>query len=478
MNAWKTIRLCRWFPVAALLPAVPAYLARQLWFDEALTVLNFACLDSPLDIYRAYVIPNNHLLYTIFLHYWLKLLPPGLAPDWWLRLPSLGFAVALLVYLSGRFRRLCGAIPLAFALTMLAVSPPFLVYATAVRGYMPGALFSAWAAGCALEVAAAPRLRSAVKYLVAALGAVLTVPSDLAALAGAVLFALPLCGAKFWRKRAFYVLALTPPAALMLAYLPIWRNFMTVARLGEGWHDRAAALAAVGVAFAAAFGALLLLIPADWLRTVRRRQWRRLWRAALWLLPIPAALVFAVAPFPRVYFPLLPLLALTVAGALRHGLVRLWYCRPSLRIARRLTLALLFVMLILSGWIWHLAPIRQALSPRVGGDLGDDFFYGYYLRSEHTPLAVAEALEKLPATTVYMSFLSDPWAIMFYHLTRGNRAEYRFDGPRGQVAELPVGAAAVLRRDEAPGVVEKRFRRRLRPVAETPNCRIFIAEAL
>ena len=39
------------------------YLVRPLWFDEALTVQNFALLDSVQSIYLNYVIPNNQLLY-------------------------------------------------------------------------------------------------------------------------------------------------------------------------------------------------------------------------------------------------------------------------------------------------------------------------------------------------------------------------------------------------------------------------------
>lgn len=467
--AWLSVAL------APLVFAVAPYLSRQLWFDEALTVLNFACLDSPVDIYRNYVIPNNHILYTVVLHYFLKLLPPGFPPDLWLRLPSLVFAVALLVYAWRRFRRICGAVPLWITLALLAVSPPFLVFATAVRGYMLGALFSVWVAGCALELAASFRIKPFVKYFIASLGAVLTVPSDLAALAGAVLFALPLCGAKFWRTRRFYVLLSTPALALAVAYLPVWRNFVRVAQLGEGWHDRWSSLAAVGLALASAFGALLLLLPAEWVRCFRRRR-RELWRAALWLLPLPAAFAFAVAPFPRVYFPLFPILALTVARALRRFAGDVWYrIVPSRSVHLKVGAGL--IVLVLSVSLWHL-PVLRTLSPHVGGDLGDDFFHGYHLRPEHQPDKVAEALEKLHAPTVYLSFLSDPWANMFYHLVRGGKAEYLFDGPRGTVSDIPVGAAAVLHRAESPELVERRFHRRLQLVAETPACLIFTVEAL
>ena len=475
MNVGNPVRFALWIPMAALLLAVPAYLSRQLWFDEALTVLNFACLDSPERIYRAYVIPNNHILFSLVLHYWLEFQPPWCPVDLWLRLPSLLSAVVLLWYLGKRFRCMCGVFPLTVALTALAVSPPFLVYATAIRGYMLGALFSAAAAGAAVEFAASSRIRSFAKFFLASFAAVLTVPSDLAALAGAVLFALPFCGSGFFRTRRFYVLALTPVAALSAAYLPIWRDFVRVSQLGEGWHDRWSSLAAVVLALTSAFGVLLLTVPAKWVRSFKRGRRRLLWRAVIWLLPCPAAFVFAVAPFPRVYFPLFPLLALTIASALRDlvGMER----RRRHSGGLRFKLAAVGAVLLLSAWPWHLTPVRERLSPHVGGELGDDFFYGYHLRGEHTPLAVAEELRKLSPDTVYFSFLSDPWANMFYHLAGGGKAEYLFDGPRGMVAELPVGAAAVLRRDELPEPLEKRFSRRFRPVAATPACCIFTVEA-
>ena len=110
----------RWLPVLALLAAVSPYLMRQLWFDEALTVLNFGCMESPAAIYRSYVIPNNQLLFTMVIHYWLKLLPPRVPLDLWLRLPSLIFAVSLLLYMGRRFRRCCGALPLSVTLAALA----------------------------------------------------------------------------------------------------------------------------------------------------------------------------------------------------------------------------------------------------------------------------------------------------------------------------------------------------------------------
>lgn len=479
MNAAKR-RIYLWLPVVALLAAVSPYLLRQLWFDEALTVLNFACLDSVADIYTSYVIPNNQLFFTMVIHCWMKLCPGRVPLDLWLRLPSLLCAIALLIYMGRRFRRCCGTLPLAVVLTSLAISPPFLVYATAVRGYMLGALLVVLALGSALDFCAAYRLRDVVIYEVCVFWAVLTIPSDLAALAGALLFVIPALGRSFWRDWRFYLLAFAPVAAFLIAYLPIWDDFLTVARLGEGWPERGASVLCVYIAVFSAFGILPLALFWRGVRIVKRRAWYRLLRILIWLLPIPAAWIFKAAPFPRVYFPLIPVLALPVAVGLRDLSLIDWIKRlPSRGVSHAVELAVAMLTVFALWWgLWRSVSVKSALSQRFGGDLGDDFFQGYYLRRWHQPALTAEALEKFGSRQVYLSFLSDPWAIMFYHLGRGGQVEYLFDGPRGQVSELPVGAAVVIRRDEDPYAVARRFGRRLTQVAETPSCLIFVAEAL
>lgn len=70
---------------------------------------------------------------------------------------------------------------------------------------------------------------------------------------------------------------------------------------------------------------------------------------------------------------------------------------------------------------------------------------------------------------IYLSFNADPWAVSFYCNIFNNtagRPDFRFDGPRGPVAELPDGAAVVLRQDEAPEPVARRFGGTLIPVAK------------
>ena len=63
-------RLSGWMLALLAAAVTAALLNRDLWFDEALTLLHFALLPSVPAIWQAYVIPNNQLLHSVLLHFW------------------------------------------------------------------------------------------------------------------------------------------------------------------------------------------------------------------------------------------------------------------------------------------------------------------------------------------------------------------------------------------------------------------------
>ena len=202
---------------------------------------------------------------------------------------------------------------------------------------------------------------------------------------------------------------------------------------------------------------------------------------AAWLLPVPMMLIPRVAPFPRVFLPLLPLYALLVARGILHVAARLKLrARQSGKTASRFTprrraILTALALVLLLGWSSRLSLSegRFAISDRIGGAYGDDFFAPHYLRNDFRPATTAaEILRRFPPAgnpVIYLSFNADPWALSFYcnifNATSG-RPDFRFDGPRGPVAELPDGAAVVLRQDESPEPVAQRFGGTLLPVAK------------
>lgn len=477
-------RLKKLLPPILILGAMflfaPAYLNRDLWFDEALTFLDFAQRGSPLVIYRSYVIPNNQILYTIALHYWAQLLPPGIDPVFWFRLLSFFSGIATLLLLYRLFRvRLAGGTILLPVLAAMAVSVPFLIYATALRGYMQSALFVVLALHTALNFAGKPDWKRGFRYALASLGAVATIPSNLAVLAGVVLYALPLFGWGFWKRRAFWILAAIPPAMFLLFYLPIFPSFLGCLRLGEGWNSGWGALLAVLAAFVYSFAMLLLPGTGSLLALDRTGfKWVRAVRLLIWLIPLPMALLLKVAPFPRVFFPFWPLWALLLAAGIRD--LTALNCRRRRRWNRGIWLGALFAVAVGWGYLAQQPNLRLMFSRRFGGAGADDYFYGYYLRPEHTPSRTAaeivERLGKRPLA-IYTSFQADPWPLLFYLSTSGaDLRDFRFDGPRGPVKQLERGMLVILRSDESPQPVEKRFRRRLKLLFSNANHGVYTVE--
>lgn len=272
----------------------------------------------------------------------------------------------------------------------------------------------------------------------------------------------------------------TPPAMLLFFYLPVMRQFIGAVNLGEGWNSGGKVLLAVLAAFSYSFA--MLLIPATGsLLAFDRRRYNWLWsaRAAIWLLPIPMALLLKVAPFPRVFFPFWPLWALLLAGGLRD--LSALNCRWRRRWQPTVWIAALTVAVLLWGWLAQWPELRLAFSRRNGGNGSDDYFFGYYLRNEHTPdKTVAELKKRYPNGTppIYLSFSADPWAVMFYGNLNGltDPANYRFDGPRGVVGSIPRGSLAILRDDESALALGQRFHVRLKELFRTPNHGVYRVE--
>ena len=142
-------------------------------------------------------------------------------------------------------------------------------------------LWVALALAYALNYAEKGKGKDAVLYGLFSLLCVGTIPSNLVALAGVVLYAMPLLKQKFWSDRRFWVLALLPNMMFTLFYLPIAKQFFNVLKLGEGWSSRWMLLLA--------FVSVLAVLFAPLLPFIRFRR-ENLYRYAILLLPLVFAL--------------------------------------------------------------------------------------------------------------------------------------------------------------------------------------------
>lgn len=90
-------------PIVLFFVLSAAFLQRPFWFDEALTLMNFALL--PLEkIYSNYAIPNNHIGFTMLLHIWYQIMPQSVPLDVWCRLLAFLFGAGFLLFSWMKFR--------------------------------------------------------------------------------------------------------------------------------------------------------------------------------------------------------------------------------------------------------------------------------------------------------------------------------------------------------------------------------------
>lgn len=435
-------------------------LNRPLWFDEALTVLNFALLETPAKIYHSYFIPNNQILHTIFLHWWIKLFSFD-----FLRL--FPFVCGLLsLFFLWQMRRKSGNTSTFIALSALAISFPFTVYGTALRGYMlSGAAVAGgvWMVTCFLENG---KKRFLAGWFAFSLLGVGTMPGTLAGIAGALLFALGYCRWEIFKKWRLYLAGITPAAAFILFYLPIRTDLRRGAALGEGWANGSAMLLALAMGIVFTF--LPLIIPVALSKIKPCRLTPKCFHLLIWLLPVPAAYIFKVAPFPRVFFPLFPVFALLLADGVRDFLALMRYKR-GVKYAEKMALLIAF-SLCFWGAAGHMEVIREKISelhPCPGGQ--EDFIDCHFAKKTFSPQLTAREFKKhlsgVPA--LYATFNSDPWALMYAFMEAGVESRIIFDGPGGKVSGIPP--LAVKHFDEDKKLLEDRFQCKFNEVFSTDN---------
>ena len=428
------------------------FLLRDYWFDEALTLINFALLESPGEIYRSYVIPNNQIVNTVCLHYlWKKWnIPPGL-----LRLFPLFCGVLMIFLLRAKVRGKKKIAALDCALFALVLSPAFLIYSTALRGYILVMLFASAALFCGKKYLLSDGKIYLAGWFICTLAAVGTMPSALAAIAGAGCFLAVYCRKKFYSDKRIYFLALLTLTAFALFYLPIWKNLSGAFALKEGWHDHFAAILAVVCGVCYTFLPLIFFGIYSLVKYPLPKKYL-IW-SLIWLMPL-GMFIFPVAPFPRVWVVLLPVMALTLGKVLS-------------RLPGKILLAAM-VSVLLWAIIGNTVPVKKHFSSWCSGAGQDDFIYPEFVRKEYTPSATAELIrKKFPYSPVFVSFTADPWAMM---LTL-NRPVF-FDSPRGKVIDLPPGSVLILHKSEKDSDFEERFQKKLFKVDKCGIHQIFISK--
>jgi len=261
------------------------FLGRPIWFDEAVTIMNFV-LDPYPDIYLNYTIPNNHIAFSYMLRVWLDsagyFLP---VCEMAFRLPAALTSLAL-IGLSFHFWRKRMGFHAAFAsVACLAVSMPFAIYGTAIRGYALSMLLVAPGLEAFLRWEEKGGWFRGALFFSLALAGVAAIPSN--ALAFAIIALLPTPKA----RRVFESMAENgwkgkEPArfagvriqaagaaivAFILFYAPLWNALRRALVHNNGWLRPWAACGHLATGFLVSFWPPLLFALMAGLLSRRRR---------------------------------------------------------------------------------------------------------------------------------------------------------------------------------------------------------------
>ena len=400
--------------------AVP-YIFRSLWFDEVLTMEVFVRPQRFWNIYWAYNIPNNHIIFSLCEKLWTLfialIMGEGFCMPFLYRMVSLAFAIPAVILFTEKLMDKCGILVGAIVGASLCISTTFILFSTCIRGYMLSFFFTVFAFYAAEKIVKYNRKRDYFLYFAACILSVGTIPANLAALGAVALFFLPTLF--FHRKRIWssFFLCFLPVLALIVFYTPIARKFFANMDRGEGWTSPAAAATNLYFSFAVM---VLMLLPFALLGGVHyfRKHYRKLkWHFAagvlIFLLPVPAFFVFKNAAFPRVFFPLFPVWGMCI------GLLLAMYwksCKTAKGKWAPILLQIFSLILLL-----EFAPQVSDFVYSSGRD--DDLTMPYHLRHTFSPPEmlgeIKERLDRGEKLYVFATFHSDAPANAYEVMLRG-----------------------------------------------------------
>jgi Dolichyl-phosphate-mannose-protein mannosyltransferase len=433
---------------------------RDLWFDEALTVTTYTSLPNIVRIYFNYLIPNNHIIYTIFLKYWIQTWMPIMGHNnFAYRLPSFIFGLTALIFILIYWRRRLGTMPAFLTALCFTCSLPFAIYAVAVRGYILCFLLVMLAFEAAMLLNQHGKVKYAIYYFIATILAVGTIPSSLIAFIAIVLYLMGRTATKQYFKPRNIAIALIPPVALAIFYLPIVGMFVNSMMLKEGWHDTARSMLTLYAGFTVAMLPLLLFNFVAVRRIFSRVNLQKtLFTLAIFILPL--LFYFRTpAPFPRLFFPLWPIWIFIVACGFKHAFAIL-VSGPKKLDSHTLTMIIGSLILV---YALAVNTQRDKISTAVVKGKGlDDYFSPYYARSTFQPVNMIKTIKMKTNNhppPIYITFNSSPSLFIFHGVLHDlTKYTWYFDTPTLKISELiPNSYVIFCVRDNSEDFI-KRFK--------------------
>lgn len=379
------------------------YMKADLWMDELLTLMDYGSRRHWADILRQYQVANNHILFSILVWFWLRVLP--IITEEMVRFPNLLMGLGTLLIMHRYGRRLFGP-GAGYLLTVLwALSPIYLAFFYQLRGYGLTLLLALLATIGAFQLLSGRRSGLAMFALPAVLLPVV-IPSNLLLNASLLAFLFLV----FWRRgelgSQFSTLIICGLAAGagMLVYVPIWEKFLNVAQQTAGWQSGWLVVAHWGVALLVHAGLFVLVRLA-----LERRQRPDtedtgredpLVATLPWLLLcclVPLVLVGLIrAPYPRSFLAYLAPLTFCALIGLRRSII-----------VQNRTLALLTFFLLANGLVAFQMTHFTTEQRLLAGETPQNLLQQFYSRSQDVSTSTRFLVnnESLPPVTkVFIDF--------------------------------------------------------------------------
>jgi len=430
------IFLSAWAILAALtLNILLKVFFRPLWFDEAITVMDFVFLPNPMDIYRYYNIPNNHIVYNMLLRFWIDIC--GQIPfidRISLRLFTAVTAIASLLFIAWSWGRRFSRETVFIACFCFILSLPFAIYASAIRGYMLSFLLVLAAIEICLRYRDTGKTVHLALLFAVSFLAVGTTPTNLIAFAAICIILLPSFKLKEILSKKSMMPAIIPVAAFIVFYIPISGKLMKALALNEGWTGWLNASIHFYAAFAISFLPLIILaILGRKLLQEKNPGSAGIQTMIALLIPLLVFLIKSPSPFPRAFFCLWPLWIFMLCQS----------ADPFIRHLNGKFPGRTLPVLLCACAAWSLLPLgfSTQLSDNLSTGGQDDFFSPYFMRQNFRPVeTVTKSIELADPKThgrVFIDFAADYPSIMFYsRILKLDDAFWVFDRPGKKAGSL------------------------------------------
>jgi hypothetical protein len=433
------------------------YCFRAFWWDESITLINFIQLPF-YDIYKQYTIANNHIAYSIVLKLWdICSGDLFIKSELHYRIFSVMIGLSALVVIYSFIKRIFSKKTAFFITLIFAVSQPFAIYSTAIRGYMFSFLFISITLYSTYYLYQKDSYLNRVIYFFSTLLTIAIMPSNILGIYIGILGIIPFADNYFknkqkltqifFNKKQFYIF-FVPIIVFLIFYLPLWDKLFAIAVHNSGTVSVISSISNIYLGFFLAFFPLICLLifvllhqkiansqiegsaTFDNVSTLQYNLKKSYLGYGAFVLFICCPLIILttgrVVAFPRLFFQLWPLGIIYCANILEwcFGKYILLKCRKNKLEINELEhnmifnsrLHLLYIGIILF-WGGLMLNCNYLLSDMFFyNGLYDDFLSPYYLRN-YNPKKMILDLKELSSNSnipVYVSESTDFASIILY----------------------------------------------------------------